>query len=426
MALSHPKQRHAFLFLSIMTPSSCSTSAARRVTTMMVILILAGPAMAQKKQHADSISLKQLEKTDLIDFAALALRLGDKGKVSRPGDEGTVHFSVIPVAPSSSGQGKIAVSAINASFYLGKETNISSIYFSPYTNFATSYGITLTPYIWFNKNDWNGTGDFRIIHNSLRDYGLGGSASTAQPTEINYSQIRTYLTAHTRIIGNFYLGAGYNLDYFYSIREEDPTPTSPSDFSNSGSTAKDIVSSGITANILRDSRKNSVNPTQGYYTAVVVRVNKKSMGSTYDWSSLYVDGRKYYSFSDSRHKVMAVRAFYWGTFGDVPYLNMPATFEDPGGRAGRGYNLDRFRGKHMLFAEAEYRFDISSHGFLGAVLFANVQSYTDNKNNFDYIRPAAGFGFRFKFNRHSNTNLTLDFAFGREGLNWYINLGEYF
>ena len=79
---------------------------------------------------------------------------------------------------------------------------------------------------------------------------------------------------------------------------------------------------------------------------------------------------------------MAIRAFYWATFGDVPYLNLPATFEDPTGRAGRGYSTDRFRGKHMLFTEAEYRFDITSHGFVGGVLFANVQSNTDKENNF--------------------------------------------
>ena len=110
----------------------------------------------------------------------------------------------------------------------------------------------------------------------------------------------------------------------------------------------------------------------------------------------------------------------------MPYFNLPATFEDPSGRAGRGYFTDRFRGAHWLYTEGEYRFDISTHGFLGGVLFANLQSYTNKQGQFDHILPAAGFGLRFKFNRHSDTNVTLDFAYGKEGWNWYINLGEFF
>ncbi|MDZ4715393.1 MAG: hypothetical protein SH819_07975 [Cytophagales bacterium] len=390
----------------------------------ILLLFAISSLQAQVRIHTDSLSLKQLERTDLIDFVSSAF---SETKVHRPGTEGTVHFSTIPVAPSPSGQGSISVSAINASFFMTKETNLSTIYFYPYTNFSTNYGISLTPYIWFPKNEWNGTGDFRVAFNGLRENGLGGGVPPSEFNIVDHSHIRTYFTAHTRIIGDFYLGTGYNLDYFYGVKEKDPSPTTTSDFRNYGiGTGSETVSSGVTLNFLSDTRRNSVNATGGYYMAVVLRVNRKVMGSTYDWSSIYLDGRKYYSFSAKRHKILGARAFYWGTFGDVPYFNLPATFEDPGGRAGRGYLTDRFRGAHMLFTETEYRFDITSHGFLGGVLFANLQSYTDQAGRFDYVLPAAGFGFRFKFNRHSDTNITLDFALGKEGWNWYLNLGEYF
>lgn len=377
----------------------------------------------------DSLSLRQLEKTDLIDFAGRAYRAIDKNKAKsqRPGTEGTVHFSVIPVAPAPSGQGSISVSAINASFFMAKETNLSSVYFYPYTNFSTSYGITLSPYIWFPKNEWNGTGDFRVAFNGLRNYGLGGEIPATEYTVIDHSHIRTYFTAHTRIHKSYYLGTGYNLDYFFGVVEKDPSPTTDSEFKQYGiGTGTETVSSGVTVNFLRDDRRNSVNPSNGQYTAAVIRVNRKAMGSTFEWSSIFIESRRYHSFSTHRHKILAARAFYWGTFGDVPYFNLPATFGDPGGRAGRGYFTDRFRGQHMLYAEGEYRFDITSHGFLGGVLFANMQSYTNASGNFAYVLPAAGFGFRFKFNRHSDTNITLDFALGKEGWNWYINLGEFF
>jgi hypothetical protein len=379
---------------------------------------------SQQKGSSDSPSLKQLEKTDLIDFATQLIRTTRKEDQAK--EDGTVHFSVIPIAPTS-GNGGVSISAINASFYMAKETNLSSIYFYPYTNFSTSYGILLTPYIWFPRNEWNGTGDFRFVYNGLRDNGLGGGIPPADITVIDHTLIRTYFTGHTRVGNNWYLGAGYDLDYFFGVNERDPSPESPSNFQQYGiGTGPTTVSSGITFNILRDNRKNSVNPTNGYYSAFVIRVNRKAMGSTYDWQSVFFDVRRYFSFSKTRHKILAGRAFYWGTFGDVPYFNLPATFEDPSSRAGRGYQAFRFRGKHWLYSEAEYRFDITSHGFLGGVLFTNLQSYTNVEGHFDHVLPAAGFGFRLKFNRHSDTNVTIDFAYGKEGWNWYLNLGEFF
>lgn len=395
----------------------------------MMLLASAGRSNAQSTAiaHADSI-LDKLDRTDLIDFMVNVLNLGDNGKVNRDKKTDKLLFSVIPIAPGGSGDGKVAISAINAAFYLGKDANISSVYFYPYTNFSGSYGLILTPNIWFDKNRWNGVGDFRFIHNNIPDYGLGTGTTTNNPTDIQYEQVRTYFTAHTRLTGYTYIGAGYNLDYFYSLHENVNPEQPQSDFSNYGiGTGPNVTSSGITANFLQDNRKNSVNPRNGIYTTVILRFNSKAMGSTYNWGSLYAEGRRYQSFSKARHKIFAYRGIFWSTFGDVPYFNLPATFQDLTGRAGRGYSNNRFRGKSMLYGEAEYRFDISKRGFLGGVVFANAQSFTEmSTGKFEYVAPAAGAGLRLKFNRNSDTNIALDLAIGRDGLNFYVNLGEIF
>ncbi len=393
------------------------------------ILLLTGSYLFGQKApatHTDSL-FNKLEQTDLIDFFIYALKLGDNGNVNRKSKTGDLLFSILPVAGSSGG-GKVAISAINASFYLDQQSNISSIYFYPYTDFKGSYGVTLSPNIWFSQNQWNGLGDFRFIHNESPEYGLGANTSLNNPIDIHYEQARTYFTLHTRVLKYFYLGAGYNLDLFYSVKEIVNPVQPPSDFSTYAyGTGSNTTSSGITFNLLRDNRKNSINPTNGFYTTAIFKVNKKSMGSTYEWGSFYLDIRKYYSFSNTRHKVFAFRTLYWGTYGDVPYFNLPSTFQDISGRAGRGYSSSRFRGKQMVFGEVEYRFDISNRGFLGGVLFVNAQTLTEpGTEKFNYVRPAAGVGLRMKFNRNSDTNLTLDFAYGKDGLNFYINLGEYF
>ena len=385
-------------------------------------------SIAQKKDpptHTDTL-IHKLDQTDLIDFLIYAFKLGDHGKVDRSGDDGEVLFSVIPVAPASGD--KVAISAINASFYAGHETNISSIYFYPYTNFKGSYGITLSPNIWLDKNKWNITGDFRFIHNGSPEYGLGSGTSKSNPINIEYEQARTYFTAHTRIVRYLYVGVGYNLDVFYSLKENPNVEKPANDFNTYPyGTSSNTTSSGITLNILRDSRKNSINPRNGFYSAAIFKINKKGMGSTYDWGSFYIDARKYISLSKTRHKIWAFRTLYWGTYGDVPYLNLPSTFQDIQGRAGRGYSVNRFRGKQMMYGEAEYRFDITHHGFLGGVVFTNFQSFTEpTDEKFQYINPAIGAGLRLKFNRLSDTNLTLDVAYGKDGFNFYVNLGEFF
>ena len=404
---------------------------ARSLLQGLIVLFLLHAVMncaAQTKStpsHTDSL-INKLDQTDLIDFLVYAFKFGDDGKVNRKSKDGDLLFSVIPVAPASGD--KVAVSAINASFYVGEESNISTIYFFPYTDFKESYGLLLSPNIWLDKNKWNAVGDFRFIHNGSAEYGLGAATSIANPINIEYEQVRTYFTGQTRVIRHLYAGAGYNLDVFYSVKENPNAEQPVNDFNTYPyGTGSNTTSSGITFNILRDNRKNQINPTNGFYTAAIFKVNNKSMGSTYDWGSFYLDTRKYISLSNKRHKVWAFRTFYWGTYGDVPYLNLPATFQDISGRAGRGYSPNRFRGKQMIYGEAEYRFDISSRGFLGGVVFANFQSLTEpGDEKFQYVKPAAGAGLRLKFNRNSDTNLTLDLAYGKDGMAFHINLGEFF
>jgi outer membrane protein assembly factor BamA len=187
------------------------------------------------------------------------------------------------------------------------------------------------------------------------------------------------------------------------------------------------TSTGVAFNLLVDSRKNSINPEGGWYSSLVYRWNPPGLANDYRWASLYFDTRRYYSLSDRTHSILGIRAMYWGTFGDVPYFNLPGTSLDASGRSGRGYVLGRYRGKQMLYGETEYRFDISQNGLWGGVVFANLQSYTEmSSGQFVYVLPAAGTGLRIKFNKRSKVNLTLDFAAGKDSFNWYFNLGEFF
>jgi outer membrane protein assembly factor BamA len=273
-------------------------------------------------------------------------------------------------------------------------------------------------------------GDWRYYKYPEYTYGLGGHTKEALTSDqLNYSNIIIH-EAVLRHINNsaFYAGLAYNLDYHWDISESGLPNGEASDFKKYGLT-KNSVSSGISVNALYDTRKNSINPTEAMYGSIAFCPNFTFLGSNHNYQSLIIDLRKYFKPFRHSDNVLAFWSYNWFTFnGNVPYLDLPSTGWDPYANMGRGYIQSRFRGKNLLYLEAEYRFGITRNGLFGGVVFANAQSVTDwPSNKFQTIYPAVGTGLRIKINKHSNTNLAIDYAMGLDGSRGiFINLGEVF
>lgn len=363
---------------------------------------------------------------DIIDVFVGEKR--DRILASEDYQEGKLFFSLMPLASSSAGSG-IAISTVSTSFYLGnpQTTYLSNITFYPSTNFKSYLRFKVIPNLWLSQNKWNIPGKMELAQTKEDSYGLGGNTSKDSVFVIDYKTKRVYLSLNKSLVHHLFIGLGYNLDYYHEIKDlSDTLYSSGYEKYDKGSGTK-VISSGITFNLLRDNRKNSINALGGFYTNLQFRFNTPWLGSTHKWQSLYFDARKYLSFSHNRHRTLALWGLYWATWGDVPYLNLPGTGLDYNNWTGRGYWKARYRGKQMLYAEAEYRFDITKSGLWGAVLFTNFQSFTEPENNrFKYIVPSVGTGLRLKFNKFSDSNITFDFAVGKESYNWYFSLNEVF
>lgn len=400
------------------------TTARRGLLLFAIILILFPFSSAQTSSMLLNDSLKA--KKDLIDIALRVFKWDTTAKRYSP--EKKVFFSLMPVSGGSSDNG-VTVSSINAAFYMGDPatTNLSNITFYPTTNFASYFQFRIFPNLWLENNKWNIPGRLEFSYISHDSYGLGANTSADSLNVINYNVFRLSMSINREIVRHFFLGAGYAFDDFYNI-DEQWDKDYPSEFSLYGTgTSGTALSSGPVLVFLYDNRKNSINPLKGLYSTMTLRFNSEYLGSSYKWQSLYSEIRKYISFSTVRHKTLALRGLYWATWGEVPYLNLPSTGYDYTGTTGRGYYRGRYRGKQMLYGEAEYRFDITRNGLWGGVLFVNGQSYTEpDTEKFRYIKPAAGFGGRMKFNKYSDSNITCDLAFGKDSFNWYVTLNEAF
>jgi outer membrane protein assembly factor BamA len=282
--------------------------------------------------------------------------------------------------------------------------------------------------IWTKDNKYNIVTDWRYYKYPQDTYGLGGHTSLENADQIDYSHIRIHQAVLRNVVPNFYAGAGYFLDYHWNIEEEGLADGSVSDPQKYG-LATTSMSSGPVVTLLYDNRKNSINPQGGLYANILYHPNFTFLGSDDNWQSLTIDVRKYVKFPKGSNNILAFWGFAWLTpSGKPPYLDLPSTAWDAYNNTGRGYIQGRFRGKNMLYAETEYRFNLTSNGLFGAVVFLNAESFSNYPaNDIDAIWPGYGLGVRIKVNKNSNTNIGIDYGFGLgNSRGFFVNLGELF
>jgi len=345
-------------------------------------------------------------------------------------DSSKIYFSLIPALSSSSGS-KGFVTSFMSAFYLGDKstTTMSNVYFTPYFTIDNQYVVPIRSYIWTRNNDFNFSGDYRFMKYPQPAFALGSPSANQEQALLDYYQLRFYQDATGELFPHFALGIGIQVDYYYHIHQKEKYIEGTSDWESYGdSSLRSYTSSGTTFNLIYDSRGNTINPEKGWYGKITFRNNLPSYGSTQKWSSLYADGRRYFSLSRRRHLVLGLWGLYWSVLnGKAPYLDLPSIGWDSYGHTGRGLPRNRFRSTSLLYFEAECRSDITRNGLWGAVGFINVTApAVMNTQCYRHFYPSGGAGIRLKFDKRTGSNGLLDVGFSQGYWNWYIGLNEYF
>ncbi len=344
-----------------------------------------------------------------------------------------IYYSFLPVSSQTPGAGIALITTATAGFYLGDEenTSLSTITFSPYITFSDRIGFTFRSNLWLTDNKWEIMGDTRFLYYPQYTWGFGGNPDNQNALSINYEYLRFYQTFLRAIKPYFLVGLGYHADAHLDIDtfNDSPSLAKFTGYPYGTGANENSFSSGLSVNLLYDARRNAFNPFPGFYGNIVYRFNPRFFGSTNNWQSLYLDLRRYISFSNTRQNMIAFWSFYWSALkSNTPYLDLPSIGWDPyQQRSGRGIPQNRYRGNRLLYFESEYRRDITADGLLGFVLFANLNTVSEPiTNQFSYLHPAAGAGLRIKFNKHSGTNISLDYGISKQYSAFYLNLGETF
>lgn len=374
---------------------------------------------------------KQPGLDSMVDFVDGLYRVLKVNKVrSQDEKQNKTLFTFIPGVEYSLATG--FASSINANFILPvKKITDNHSFVSSELKYTQNKQVIaqMVSNIWLKSNEYNINTNWSYLKYPQKDFGLGSSSDLKLFDNLDYSYIKLHQSIVKRIAPNLYFGPGLNIDYRWNITDTTTLNKPLVGFKEYGFT-KQSTSIGVLLNLLYDTRKQVSNPApNSSYLNLVYRDNLKLLGSDQNWQSILLDYRKYIPFPMGSKNILAFWSYNVFTLaGKQPYLDLPSTASDTYTNTGRGYIQGRYRGDKFVFAESEYRFGITENGFLGGVVFANMQSVSEMQGKpLQSILPGYGAGIRIKLSKHSNTNVAIDYGIGQGGSKGiFMNLGEVF
>ncbi|HEY1923072.1 MAG TPA: BamA/TamA family outer membrane protein [Tepidisphaeraceae bacterium] len=180
-------------------------------------------------------------------------------------------------------------------------------------------------------------------------------------------------------------------------------------------------SSAFGVHIEADTRDNEFYPRNGHLFDFEADFHQTAWGDSFNYEIYKASYNQYIKLSN--RQVLAVRGALQDCGGDVPFY---ALSQMGAGPDMRGYKPGQFRDRLLLAAQAEYRLELTDR--LGLVAFGGLGevAHSFDELDLDQLLPSLGGGVRFTLSKVNHVNLRLDAAWGREGWQEYLAIGEAF
>lgn len=415
------------------------------ILSALLLLTSFGFLSAQEKVALDQKATKLVLKEDTlstdvtgqVDVSDVFNTLFNKGKKK----EDKIRKSSLALLPSigyTPSTGFLFGVDVSGSTYFGDPKNTTLSVFDAFGALSTNQLalLQLKHNIYSSGNEWNLQGNWNIGKTIVLDHGIGTEREQPVTFPITYTYLNFGESLYRNILPHFYAGAGVTFNYYTKIDDKLLSPevmrTHNTVYSlKNGYPPNDYFANGVVVNFQYNTRDQPYRPYRGLYVDVVLRNNRKWMGSEHDAVQLKTEIRKYWSLS-SKNPEEVLAFWLWGSYllkGSVPYLELPGTGSDTDQRIGRGYTISRFKGPSFYYNEMEYRFPITDNKLLSGVTFFNMETASDQRDIklFQYWEPGGGVGLRILFNKHTRSNLCIDYGIGNYGSNGiFVGLNEVF
>jgi len=273
---------------------------------------------------------------------------------------------------------------------------------------------------------FGGAARMLLLEDRLRLMAYGGTARVNNDFEYDldsatirlvYSEVRSFMGAEAqyRLVGALYAGLSYSglwTAYRFDRGTDEQNDLARALFQSLG--IEDGYVSSLGAPLSYDTRDYQYYPTAGLSVDVQPRLYATFLGGDHRYLDIEYDARYYVGFTPNH--VLAFRISGGSAFGDVPFTG----YQVYGGRSDlRGYAMGKYRGRHLIAGQAEFRWTLYRR--LGAVAFAGVGSVWGGESQGEEdvfergLLPSVGAGIWYTLSKDKRINARIDYALGVNG-----------
>lgn len=332
-------------------------------------------------------------------------------------------LTVYPTFASSPETGLEIGASILKLYYANGDTlnRLSELQAFTFFTVKGQYGLVLENALYGDQDKWFFLGENKIQRFPLSYYGIGPNTPGDHPALVDAFQVMVKQRVLRKLRNNLFFGPEVDYQLLSGVKIEQPEEGIPYPIPRGGNGTQNL---GLGFGLVYDNRHNVLNVRKGIFGEIAYLRNFSNFLSEYSFGSINVDVRSYHPIGRSNTLAWQLRGQF--THGDIPFNQMALLGGD---RLMRGYYLGRYRDRHFIGAQVEYRMlPLWFSKRLGAAVFASTGTVAPSLNAFQtrHIRYAGGIGLRYLLFPKKDIYLRFDLGFTNEGANLYIFNGEAF
>lgn len=341
----------------------------------------------------------------------------EKEKEKEPKRSGWLALPILFYTPET----KLALGAGAMYYWRPKDVSIDS---RPSNVSATGmytqlkqWDFVIAPDLFFKNEEYRVEGLLNARKFVDKFYGIGNDNPVENEENYTTRSFMYYVRFQKRVFSDLHLAFQHEYQYNNVVESDEGGQLESGEIP--GSEPSRI--SGFSLILNWDSRDNLFAPYRGIWWEVSAAIFRKGIGSDYSFERYNLNLRSY--IPTFPRQVLALQLY--GNFinGDAPFQILPFL---GGLNFMRGYYQGRFRDKHAIILQSEYRLPVWWR--FGAVVFASAGDVVPKLDRFKLsnLKITYGVGLRIAIDPKERLNLRLDLAWADDSSGFYFTVIEAF